>query len=58
MLGKVIDISNTDAYIAFDDGTTKSISISTLPKGTSIGDNVNMDPGIIRLNNSKLMDFF
>lgn len=58
MLGKVIDINMTDAYISFQDGTTKNISLSNLPKGTVIGDSVNMDPGIIRLNNSKLMDFF
>lgn len=58
MIGKVIDINITDAYITFEDGTTKYVSLSNLPRGTAIGDSVNTDPGLIRLNNSKLMDFF
>ncbi len=58
MLGKVIDINVTDAFISFDDGTTKIVSMLNLPRGTHVGDEVYIDPVLPRLNNSKLMDFF
>lgn len=58
MLGKVIDMNATDAFVSFDDGTTKNVGISYLPQGTRVGDKVNMDPVLPRLNNSKLVDFF
>lgn len=58
MLGKVLDMSFTDAFINFPDGTTKDIALSKLPKGTKIGDTVNLESVPLRLSNDKLVDFF
>lgn len=43
MLGKVIDIDTTDAFISFDDGTTVGISLSTLPNNLRVGDSININ---------------
>ena len=58
MLGKVLDMNFTEAFINFQDGTTKDIGLSKLPKGTQIGDTVNVEPIPLRLSNHKLVDFF
>lgn len=58
MLGKVLDMNFTEAFINFQDGTTKDIELVQLPKGTKIGDTVNVEPTPIRLSNDKLVDFF
>ena len=51
-------MSFTDAFINFPDGTTKDIALSKLPKGTKIGDTVNLESVPLRLSNDKLVDFF
>lgn len=58
MLGKVLDMNFTEAFINFQDGTTKDIGLAQLPKGIKIGDTVNVEPVPMRLSNDKLVDFF
>lgn len=58
MLGKVIDMNVTDAFINFEDGTTMDIGVPRLPQGTKVGDKVNIEPRPTRLTNDKLVDFF
>jgi hypothetical protein len=58
MLGRIIDMNNTDAFVTFDDGTTMDIGIAHLKKGASIGDTVNINPGEQKMINEKLVDFF
>ncbi|WP_102401627.1 hypothetical protein [Haloimpatiens massiliensis] len=61
MIGKIIDMNKTDAFINFQDGTTMDISVTRLPKNSKIGDTVD-----ISLNSSlsssstsnKVIDFF
>lgn len=58
MLGKIIDINNTDAFINFEDGTTIDISIYRLPKNSSVGDTVNIELNSHKMLNDKYIDFF
>ncbi|KAJ49859.1 hypothetical protein BD780_003971 [Clostridium tetanomorphum] len=58
MLGKIIDMNNTDAFITFQNGTTKNVSKLSLSSNAKIGDTVNIDPNAMRLTNDKLVDFF
>lgn len=58
MLGKILDINNTDAFVAFDDGTTADIGISHLPKGSKTGDKINIDRTPFQITNDKLQNFF
>ena len=58
MLGKIIDMNNTDAFINFLDGTTMDVSIARLPKNSKVGDNVDLNIGApINMNNDKMVDF-
>ena len=45
MLGKIIDMNNTDAFINFLDGTTMDVSITRLPNNSKTGDTINLDIG-------------
>lgn len=54
MLGKIIDMNITDAYISFEDGTTMDIGVSHLPPHSKIGDTVNIDFNSINMINDKL----
>ncbi len=58
MIGKIIDMNFTDAFINFADGTTMDIGVSKLPAGSKTGDTVNIDPKSTKLTNNKLVDFF
>lgn len=58
MIGKILDINQTDAYINFNDGTTFNVGISHLPKNVHIGDMVDIDISNIKMSNDKLISFF
>ena len=57
MKGKVIDKGLIDAFIAFENGDTKDVSISSLPKNIKIGDNVDIPFNHNTLTNDKMIDF-
>lgn len=57
MKGKVIDKGLIDAFIAFENGDTMDISISSLPKNTKVGDNVDIPFNHNTLTNDKMVDF-
>ncbi|MBA5851431.1 hypothetical protein H2684_08945 [Clostridium sp. cel8] len=44
MIGKIIDINNTEAIVALRDGKTINIAVSNLPCNAKIGDKLNIDP--------------
>ena len=59
MLGKIIDMNNTDAFINFLDGTTMDVSNSRLPKNSKVGDTVDLNMGSpTNMTNDKMVDFF
>lgn len=58
MLGRVIDMNSTEAFISFENGTTTDVSKFSLPQNIKVGDTVNIDPNVMRLTNDKLVDFF
>lgn len=58
MLGKIIDIDRTDAFVLFQDGTTMDISISKLPHTIKIGDSVDIPLNRSNLSNDKMNNFF
>jgi hypothetical protein len=58
MLGRIIDMNSTDALVAFDDGTTMDIGVVRLKKGAAVGDAVNIEPGLPKMVNEKMVDFF
>ncbi|WP_035294296.1 hypothetical protein [Clostridium sp. KNHs214] len=61
MIGKIIDMNKTDAFINFQDGTTMDISVTRLPKNSKIGDTVDiaMNSSLSSSSTSnKVIDFF
>ena len=59
MLGKIIDINNTDAFVEFIDGSTMDVSINRLPANSKVGDNVDINmQKPINMVNDKMIDFF
>ncbi|MFT5873953.1 MAG: hypothetical protein ACI8WT_002913 [Clostridium sp.] len=56
MFGKIIDMSNTDAFINFLDGTSINVSLARLPKNSKIGDSIdlNIDAPTSMLNDSMI----
>lgn len=58
MLGKIIDMNITDAYVAFEDGTTMDIGISHLPPHSKVGDTVNIQFNSINMINDKITGLF
>lgn len=58
MLGRIIDMNNTDAFVTFDDGTTMDIGVAHLKKGAAVGDMVNIEPSLPKMINEKMVDFF
>jgi len=58
MLGKIIDMDRTDAFITFEDGTTMDISLSRLPTPINIGETVDIPINTSQLRNDKMNDFF
>jgi len=57
MKGKVIDKGLIDAFIAFENGETLDISISSLPRNVKIGDNIEIPFNNSALTNDKMVDF-
>lgn len=58
MLGRIIDMNNTEAFVSFENGTTTEVSKFSLPQNVQVGDTINIDPNAMRLTNDKLVDFF
>jgi len=58
MLGKIIDMDRTDAFITFEDGTTMDISLSRLPTPIKIGETIDIPINTSQLKNDKMNDFF
>ena len=58
MIGKIIDMDRTDAFITFEDGTTMDISLSRLPTPIKIGETVDIPIKTSPLQNDKMNNFF
>lgn len=58
MFGRILDMNNTDAFVTFDDGTTADIGLSHLPRGSKVGDKVDIERNPLKITNDKLVDFF
>lgn len=58
MIGKILDMNATDAFITFQDGTTMDIGVPHLPSGSKVGDTINIEPKPVRMTNDKLNNFF
>ncbi|MFD3158469.1 hypothetical protein ACFIJ5_16710 [Haloimpatiens sp. FM7330] len=58
MLGTILDINKTDAFINLQDGTTMDISISKLPRNSKIGDTINIPIDTPTSINNKSIKFF
>jgi len=58
MLGKIIDMDSTDAFITFEDGTTLDISLSRLPRPIKIGETVDIPVNTSPQQNDRMTDFF
>ena len=58
MIGKIIDMDRTDAFITFEDGTTMDISLSRLPTPLKIGETVDIPVNTSPLKNDTMNNFF
>ena len=58
MLGRVIDMDGTDAFITFQDGTTVDINLSRLPTKVKIGETIDIPVNSSQLKNDKLNNLF
>lgn len=47
MIGKIIDINLSEAFVNFNDGRMVNIVVNQLPPGSKIGDTVNIQTGSI-----------
>lgn len=56
MIGKIIDMNFTDAFVNFEDSTTMYIGISHLPIGSKVGDTVNINPKLSTIKNDTFSD--
>lgn len=54
MIGRIIEITSTDAYVSLEDGTTKNIPLCYLPAGVHEGSAVNLHPSHEDVNNHTL----
>jgi hypothetical protein len=53
MLGIVIDLDATDAFVDFQDGSTIDVSLTHLPSNIRIGDTVEIEYNLTnRMNNA------
>lgn len=53
MLGIVIDLDTTDAFVDFQDGSTIDINLTHLPPNIRIGDTVEIEYNLTnRMNNA------
>lgn len=58
VIGKILDMNKTDAFVSFEDGTTMDIGVPHLPMGAKVGEMVEIDPIPIKMTNDKLTDYF
>lgn len=61
MIGKILDMNKTDAFINFEDGTTMDISITRLPENSKVGGTVDISmnsPLSSSSTSNKVIDFF
>ncbi|MCY6484927.1 hypothetical protein OW763_11295 [Clostridium aestuarii] len=59
MLGKILDMNKTDAFIIFENGTTMDLCTSHLPPNCKVGDTINIDLSFSNIvTNDKLNNFF
>ncbi len=58
MVGRIIDMNNTEVFVSFENGVTIDVNKFNLPSNSKIGDTVRIDPGIPRIANDKYVDFF
>ncbi len=58
MLGKIIDMDRTDAFVIFEDGTTMDISLSRLPHLVRIGETVDIPITTSNIRNDRMDNFF
>lgn len=58
MLGRVIDMDGTDAFITFQDGTTIDINLSRLPNKVKVGETIDIPWETSQLKNDKLNNLF
>ena len=52
MIGKIIDINTTEAFILLNDGNTIAINLSNLPNNLKIGTSINVNS----ISSEKLMN--
>lgn len=52
MVGKIIDMNNTEAFILLNDGNTIAINLSNLPNNLKIGTSINVNS----ISSEKLMN--
>lgn len=58
MLGKIIDINTTEAFVNLLDGTTIDIGVSRIPPKSKIGDTIDIPVSSTQFINDKLTGFF
>ena len=58
MLGKIIDMDRTDAFITFEDGTTMDISLSRLHNSVKIGETVDIPINTSSFRNDTMNNIF
>lgn len=50
MLGRIIDMNTTDAYVTFDDGTTLDVGLTHIPQNSKVGDSINIEQNTTKMN--------
>lgn len=50
MLGRIIDMNTTDAYVSFEDGITLDVGLAHIPLNSKIGDSVDIDQNTTKMN--------
>jgi len=58
VLGRIIDMNKTDAFVSFDDDTTMDIGISHLPPNSKVGDVVNIEFNTTKMTNDTHTNIF
>ncbi|MBC2581279.1 hypothetical protein [Clostridium sp. DJ247] len=58
MLGKIVNINDTNAFISFQDEYTINVGVNQIPIGSKIGDTISIEQKPLRITNDKFVDFF
>lgn len=58
LLGKIMGIDKTYAFISLEDGSTVDINKAYLPIESKIGDKVNIQPDINKIKNNTIPEIF